>query len=156
MSKNNFKIDSSYWLYGLVIGLILIILEIVQYKTLVRELKFEVAVLVIGMVFTTLGVWLGIRFFNQKKKEAQRYRPEDLGLSKRETEVLNLLSEGYSNQEIADQLFVSLNTTKTHLANIYSKLGVSRRTQAVEKARKLTLVKGQRTEITRKNEDVFD
>jgi len=156
MSKNNFKIDTSYWIYGLVIGLILIVLEIVQYKTLVRGLRFEVAVLIVGVVFTSLGVWLGVRFFNRKQREAQRYSPEDLGLSKRETEVLNLLSQGYSNQEIADQLFVSLNTTKTHLANIYSKLGVSRRTQAVAKARKLTLVKSEKTEITRKNEDVFD
>ena len=137
MTKTKIKIDQSYLIYGLVLGLILVVLEVVQYETLVRQLRFEVAVLIIGVVFTGLGIVLGVRFFNQKQ-EQRSYRPEDLGLSKRETEVLDLLSEGLSNQEIADRLFVSLNTIKTHIANIYSKLGVSRRTQAVEKARRLT------------------
>lgn len=120
------------------IGLILIILEIVQYKTFIRELQFEITGLVIGILFLGLGIWFGIRFFNQKEA-LKGYKAEDLGLSKREIEVLELLAQGLSNQEIADKLFVSLNTAKTHISSIYSKLGVSRRTQAVEKARKLSI-----------------
>jgi len=61
-------------------------------------------------------------------------------LSKRELEVLQLLAAGYSNQEMADRLFVSLNTIKTHLNKIYIKLDVKRRTQAVSKARELNIL----------------
>lgn len=135
--KTNLKIDRSYWLYGLIMGVILIVLEIVQYKTIIREMHFEIAGVIIGVVFLGLGIWFGIRFFNPKK-EAEQYDASELGLSTREIEVLQLLSEGHSNQEIADQLFVSLNTAKTHISNIYSKLGVSRRTQAVQKARTMS------------------
>jgi len=54
--------------------------------------------------------------------------------------VLQLMSEGLSNQEIAARLFVSLNTIKTHSANIFEKLDVRRRTQAVDKAKKLNII----------------
>jgi ATP/maltotriose-dependent transcriptional regulator MalT len=63
-----------------------------------------------------------------------------LGISGRESDVLTLLATGHSNQEIADQLFISPNTVKTHLHQLYQKLDVSRRGQAVEKARSLRLV----------------
>ncbi len=119
------------------VGILLIALEVTQYNALIRELQIELVGLIIGCVFMGFGIWFGVWFFNGKK-ETTHYSPEELGLSKRETEVLALLAEGYSNQEIADRLFVSLNTAKTHISNIYSKLGVSRRTQAVEKARKLS------------------
>jgi ATP/maltotriose-dependent transcriptional regulator MalT len=49
-----------------------------------------------------------------------------LGLSGREVEVLQLMAEGLSNQEIADRLFVSLNTIKTHCSRIFEKLDVRR------------------------------
>ena len=135
--KANIKIDRSYWLYGLVVGVILIVLEIVQYKTFIREIQFEITGLIIGGLFLALGIWFGIRFFN-RKENLKGYNAEELGLSKREVEVLELLAQGLSNQEIADKLFVSLNTTKTHISSIYAKMGVSRRTQAVEKARRLS------------------
>jgi two-component system, NarL family, response regulator LiaR len=63
-----------------------------------------------------------------------------LGLSARELEVLQLMAEGLSNQEIAGRLFLSLNTIKTHSSNIFEKLDVRRRTQAVEQARKLNII----------------
>jgi len=61
-------------------------------------------------------------------------------VSDREYDVLKLLAEGQSNQEIADLLFVSANTVKTHLAHLYEKLEVSRRTQAIQKAKALSLI----------------
>lgn len=63
-----------------------------------------------------------------------------LGISLREREVLQLMATGLSNQEIADQLFVSLNTIKTHGSKIFEKLDVKRRTQAIEKAKRLNLI----------------
>ena len=63
-----------------------------------------------------------------------------LGISEREYEVLELLAAGHSNREMAERLYVSPNTIKTHLAHLYEKLEVSRRTQAVRKARSLRLI----------------
>jgi ATP/maltotriose-dependent transcriptional regulator MalT len=63
-----------------------------------------------------------------------------LGISKREHEVLEWMAKGLSNQEIADKLFVSLNTVKTHTSNLFLKLEVSRRTQAIQKAKQLRLI----------------
>jgi ATP/maltotriose-dependent transcriptional regulator MalT len=64
----------------------------------------------------------------------------ELELSKRELEVLTLMAEGFSNQEIAERLFVSLSTVKTHNQNLFVKLDVKRRTQAIEKGKRLSLI----------------
>jgi LuxR family maltose regulon positive regulatory protein len=61
-------------------------------------------------------------------------------LSIRELEVLQVIAEGLSNQEVANQLFLSLHTVKVHARNIYAKLGVKNRTQAVAKARTLGIL----------------
>ena len=66
--------------------------------------------------------------------------PETVGISKREYDVLGLMAQGLSNQEIADTLFISLNTVKTHTANIFLKLDTKRRTQAIQKAKELRLI----------------
>jgi ATP/maltotriose-dependent transcriptional regulator MalT len=63
-----------------------------------------------------------------------------LGLSNREIEVLQLMAAGLSNQEIANQLYVSLNTVKTHSAKLFEKMDVKRRTQAIEKAKRLQII----------------
>jgi DNA-binding CsgD family transcriptional regulator len=76
---------------------------------------------------------------------------EGAGLSPREREILALLAEGLSNKELARSLSVSENTVKTHLANLYAKLGVGRRTQALAVAQRLGVLKpaGDHPEITR-------
>ena len=63
-----------------------------------------------------------------------------ISLSARELEVLKLIADGKSNQEIAAQLYLALNTVKRHVYNIYLKLEVTKRTQAISKARKLGLI----------------
>ena len=65
---------------------------------------------------------------------------QDYGLTSRETQILKLITEGYSNNEIANQLFVSINTTKAHVASILQKLEVDDRLQAALKALKERLV----------------
>ena len=72
--------------------------------------------------------------------EINRNEIERLGISKRELDVLGLMAQGLSNEEIAGKLFVSLNTVKTHSSNIFLKLDVKRRTQAVEKAKRLNII----------------
>jgi LuxR family maltose regulon positive regulatory protein len=61
-------------------------------------------------------------------------------LSERELEVLQLIAAGMSNRQIAQEMFISLGTVKTHINNIYRKLGTHSRTQAVARARDLNLV----------------
>jgi len=64
-----------------------------------------------------------------------------LDLSAREMELLELVVAGLSNQQIAEKLFISVGTTKWHLNNIYSKLGVSRRAEAIARAQQHSLIR---------------
>lgn len=75
-----------------------------------------------------------------EKDQTMDYRKLHEDLTKREIEVLSLITEGLSNQEIADRLFITLKTVKTHVSNILSKLEVSDRTQATIYAFKHNLV----------------
>ena len=108
---------------------------------------------IVGGIFTLLGIWMGWKLTHRKSKltpsknsnhvteNTGEYNPEnEFNLSPREHEVLVLIAQGLSYQEIADQLFVSLSTVKTHAANIFSKLDVQRRTQAVMVAQKRGLL----------------
>ncbi|MEP2668059.1 MAG: LuxR C-terminal-related transcriptional regulator [Cyclobacteriaceae bacterium] len=134
------------FLYGLALAILVIIMRMIEYRFLVRDLTLEFYIGLVAMFFTGLGVWVGLRFTRKKvviinpefrfneKEQTER------GISKRELEVLELMAKGMANQEIADQLFVSLNTVKTHSSNLFSKLEVNRRTQAVQKAKKLNLI----------------
>lgn len=114
-----------------------------EYKYTVRVFSTEVYIVLVALLFTGLGIWVGHRLTAKtqapafvKNDQAIRY----LGISDREYEVLLLLAEGHSNKEIAKRLFISANTVKTHLARVYSKLEVSRRTQAIHKAKSLDII----------------
>jgi ATP/maltotriose-dependent transcriptional regulator MalT len=75
------------------------------------------------------------------EKQYVTTQPEaESSLSQRELQVLALIATGDSNQQIAEKLFLSLHTVKTHVRRIYIKLGVMRRTHAVAKARTLGLM----------------
>ncbi|SNT29619.1 transcriptional regulator, LuxR family [Ekhidna lutea] len=119
-------------------GLLMVLLQVIHYKAMVRDIQMELFGGIIGLLFLVFGIWLGMKLFN--KNTSEKYDGSKLGLSKREVEVLELLAQGFSNQEVADKLFVSLNTAKTHISNIYTKLNVKRRTQAIQKARDLALI----------------
>lgn len=129
----------TYLVYGGMMGLMIILMEVIQYKTFIRDIRIELFGVIIGIMFLSLGIWIGILIY-KKRLNPDQYDREKLGLSKRELEVLQLLTQGFSNQEIADKLFVSLNTSKTHISNIYQKLNVKRRTQAIQKARDYALI----------------
>lgn len=132
----------SFWIYGLLTGLLLIILQAIHFKAMIRDIRLEVFGLIIAVVFTIIGAWVGIQIFHRKQRNfIHSGNAQKSKLSKREIEVLDLLAQGFSNQEIADKLFVSLNTTKTHISKIYQKLEVTRRTQAVQKARELAIIR---------------
>ncbi len=130
--------------YSLAVGAAAFLLQWLEYQYTVRMFSREVYVVLIAVLFTGLGVWVGRRLTRRLARsdfEKNVQAIEYLGITDREYEVLQLLAEGHSNKEIGESLFVSHNTVKTHLTNLYGKLEVSRRTQAIQKARALRIIK---------------
>ncbi len=125
---------------------LIIVLRYFEYRMFVRDLSLEFYVGIVALFFTALGVWAGLRLtrkriiFSSGDFRLDEGALERLGISKREKEVLDLIASGLSNQEIADKLFVSLNTVKTHSSNLFQKLSVNRRTQAIQRAKELRLI----------------
>ncbi len=129
------------WIYGLSAGLLLLLLEVIHFKTMIHDLSLEIFGAIIALIF--LGVGILISKVIIKRKAARQMHIENskaASLSPREQDVLILIAQGFSNQEIADKIFVSVNTTKTHISKIYQKLNVTRRTQAVSKAQQLGII----------------
>jgi DNA-binding CsgD family transcriptional regulator len=112
------------------------------------QLSAKIYITLIGIIFLAVGAFSAAQLVRRKtivqyieKQPETQVRPNDL-LTHRETEILSGIAQGLSNKEIGEQLFVSENTVKKHVANIYFKLEVSRRTQAVAKAKSLKILAG--------------
>ena len=135
-------------IYSFLLALIVIFLKVLEYRYFLRDLSLEIYLSIIALIFTVIGVWSGLRIVDKKTTttiQSKNDKPDTemirkMGISERELEVLSLMATGLSNQEIANKLYVSLPTIKTHSSNIYSKLGVQRRTQAIQKARSLNII----------------
>ena len=143
-------------IYSISLASLLFLLKWLELRFIIFNHSFEIYAGLIAVIFTALGIWLALKLSKPKietvvvEKEVYVNRNEkfvldrslvsQLGLSKRELEILSLLAQGHSNQEIAAKLFVSLSTVKTHIQNLFEKLDVKRRTQAVEKAKRLNLI----------------
>lgn len=136
--------------YAFILALLVFLLKFLEYRYIIRDLSLEFYLTVVGVLSTAVGVWTGLKLTRKKKIviEAAPREPflvneealGQLGISKREHEVLQLMALGCTNQEIADKLFVSLNTVKTHVASLFSKLDVKRRTQAVQRGKELRII----------------
>ncbi len=133
-----------FW-YGLALAGLLILMKLLEYQFLVRTLSIEVYLTVVAVVFTSLGIWLALQL-TRRAKDAGKVEKDtevacqDHSLSERELSVLRLMAQGMSNQEIADQLYISIHTVKTHSSNLFSKLDVRNRTMAVARARNMGIV----------------
>jgi two-component system, NarL family, response regulator LiaR len=148
-SKNKYII-----LYGISLAILLFLLKWLELRFIIFDHALEVYIGAIAVLFTALGIWMALKLSRPKtvvvEKEVYVSNNRDfvlnekelarLELSKRELEVLQLMAQGLSNQEIADRLYVSLSTIKTHTTNLFEKLDVKRRTQAIEKAKRLSLI----------------
>lgn len=155
-SKNLYLRNKAAINYGISLAFLLFLLKWLELRFIIFDHSFEIYIGFIAVIFTALGIWLALKLSKPKvetivmEKEVFVNRTDNfvlnttlisqLELSKRELEVLGLLAKGYSNQEIASKLFVSLSTVKTHNQNLFEKLDVKRRIQAVEKAKKLNLI----------------
>ena len=143
-------------IYCISMALLLLLIKWLEAHFIVFNYRLDFFIGAIAIVFTVLGIWLALKLVKPKVEtriiEKEVYKDNSaqmkinqqeiakLGLSKRELEVLNLMATGLSNEEIAAKLYIGLNTVKTHSSNIFLKLDVKRRTQAVEKAKRLTII----------------
>lgn len=143
--------------FGLALAMLFFILKSLEYKFLIVGSNLQMYILLIAILFTAIGMYLSLQLNkpkvdelvlekkvyvdNHSEFEINHREIAERKISKRELEVLTLIAAGKSNQEIAEHLFVSVPTVKTHSANLYDKLAVKRRTQAVEKAKNLRLIR---------------
>ena len=141
-------------IYGLCGGVLIVLLKVIEVRFLLIEHSIEIYGGLIAALFAGLGIWLGLKLTKKKEvvvvKEVpvlathsftlNEQRLKDLGITRRELEILELIAQGLSNREIADKLFVSENTVKTHSSRLFDKLSARRRTQAVQIGKELGLI----------------
>ncbi len=141
-------------IFGLVGGLLIAVLQWSEYRFVVLEHSVEIYAALVAAIFATFGIWLGWRLTVGRERVVVREVPveraepfvaderrrEELGITPREMEILGLVAEGMSNREIAERLFVSENTVKTHCSRAFDKLGAKRRTQAVQLGKEMGLL----------------
>lgn len=141
--------------YAIVLVVLLLFLRFVEYKFLLVRHQFEIYIIIIAVLFLIFGIWIANKITKPKietiviEKEIIAAAEDfvinekeilERKISKRELEVLHLMAKGLSNQEIAETLFVSLNTVKTHSSNLLEKLEAKRRTQAIENAKRMNII----------------
>ena len=147
-------------IYGLCGGLLIVVLRLIEYRFLVLERSMEIYGGLIAVFFASVGIWLGLKLTKNKVvvKEVpievpveirvpmsepfvlDQLKLQQLGITARELEILQLIAGGLSNREIAEKLFVSENTVKTHSSRLFEKLSAKRRTQAVQIGKELGLI----------------
>lgn len=143
-------------LFGILGGVLIAALKLIEYRFLVVEHSLEIYGGLVAVIFSAVGIWLGLRLTRPREtvviKEIQvpvpvaaafarnTARQEELGITARELEILELIAAGLSTREIAGRLFVSENTVKTHAGRLFTKLSARRRTQAVKHAKEAGLI----------------
>jgi len=143
-------------LYGLLAGVVIAGLKLIEYRFLVIEHSLEIYGGLVALTFSALGIWLGLKLTKAKETIVVKEVPvpvrapepfvvnvtrlEQLGITPRELEILGLIAAGMSNREIAEKLYVSENTVKTHSGRLFDKLQARRRTQAVQIAKDAGLI----------------
>lgn len=141
-------------IFGLCGGLLIVLLRLIEYRFLIIGHSLEIYGGLIALVFAGVGIWLGLKLTRKEEVVVVRevmvpapdnfvfngQKQEELGITKRELEILSLIAEGLSNREIAERLFVSENTVKTHSSRLFEKMNVKRRTQAVQIGKEFGLI----------------
>jgi DNA-binding CsgD family transcriptional regulator len=153
-------------IYGFVGGILIALLQWTEYRFLIIEHSFEIYGGLVAITFAGLGIWLGVKLNRPRREIVIKEIPvakespitneipvpatklfipdekkrDDLGITRRELEILALIAQGLSNREIAGKLYVSENTVKTHCSRTFDKLGAKRRTQAVQLGKEFGLL----------------
>jgi len=131
-------------IYACVLALGAFALEWLEYKYFTKVYSVQTYIIFLALGFTAMGIWLGAKLtgrINVDGFELNTAALKSLGITNREQAVLSFLADGQSNKEIARSMGIAPNTVKTHMANLYTKLSVSKRVKAVQKAKSLHLIK---------------
>lgn len=127
---------------GIIVAL-LALFQLSKYSYATGDVSIEIIIALVALVFLGIGIYLNknsLRRVSPSITEINHKKVEELGISKREHQVLIEISKGLSNKEIGDKLFVSESTVKTHVSNLLVKLDAKRRTQAIQKAKQLQIL----------------
>jgi DNA-binding CsgD family transcriptional regulator len=149
-----YRVKKTVLVYGILGGVLIAVLKIVEYRFLVVEHSLEIYGGIVALLFAGLGIWLGLKLTRTRETVVVREVPvtvagpfarnekrlEQLGITPRELEILEAMAAGLSNREMAERLFVSENTVKTHAARLFDKLSARRRMQAVQRAKEAGLI----------------
>lgn len=144
-------------LYGLVGGLLIAVLRAIEYRWLLIDHSLDIYGGLVAAIFAGVGLWLGLKLTTTRETVVVREVPvlvqasggpftrntakvAELAITPRELEILDAVADGLSNREIAERLFVSENTVKTHASRLFDKLGARRRTQAVQLGKSFGLI----------------
>jgi len=156
-------------IFGIVGGILIALMQWTEHRFVVIEHSIEIYGGLVAAIFAGVGIWLGMRITRRKERVVVREVPvikevlvptaaragmpaprgpfvpdgsrrEELGITPRELDILELIAQGLSNREIAEKLFVSENTVKTHSSRVFDKLGAKRRTQAVQLGKQFGLL----------------
>jgi DNA-binding CsgD family transcriptional regulator len=133
----------------LLAGALIAVLELAEFRFLVLEHSLEIYGGIVAILFAAFGIWLGLKLTKPGEvivvRDAEPFvfdkgKLEKLGITPREHQILTLIAAGLSNREIAERLFVSENTVKTHSSRLFEKLNARRRTQAVQIAKEAGII----------------
>lgn len=130
-------------IFSSLIFALLILFQLSKYYYAFGNISIEIILAIIAVVFFLIGISINKKSLHKNKLpkgEINSIKIKEIGLSKREYEVLCKIADGLSNQEIANQLFVTESTIKTHVSNLLIKLNAKRRTHAIQKAKKLQII----------------
>lgn len=122
---------------------LLLLFQISTYSINSGNLKIEFAIAVIAIIFFIIGIYINKKSLHKRvnsSEDINHQKIKDLELTAREYEVLQSISEGLSNKEIAEKLFISESTIKTHVSNLLVKLNAKRRTQALQIAKDFRII----------------
>ncbi len=139
-----YKVKKTIFIFAALIAALLALFQLSKYSLLTQNSSIETIIAIVAIVFFIIGVVINKRILHKEKrisKDIDHNKIKELGLSKREYEVLCEITSGLSNREIADKLFVSESTIKTHVSNLLIKLDAKRRTQAIQIAKELQIIK---------------
>lgn len=129
--------------FGLLILALLLLFQLSKYSMISGNLDIEIVVAIIAIVFFFIGIYMNKKSLHKHRKPSNEIdldKIKKLDISTREYEVLQEIASGLSNKEIADKLFVSESTIKTHVSNLLLKLNAKRRTQAIQIAQDLQIL----------------
>lgn len=131
------------YIFSALIIVLLLLFQISKYAIFTNDLTIEFSIAIVAIVFFLIGVFLNKKSFSKEKTSKEKVdlkKLKTLSLSDREYEVLKEIASGLSNREIAEKLFLTESTIKTHVSNLFVKLNAKRRTQAIQMAKEMRII----------------